>query len=254
MTLADTLGMALDPVLMAERVGLDLDPWQRDVLRSADQQIIMLVTRQGGKSTVSSLLALHQALYAPGSLVLLLSPTLRQSGELYAKVKGAYDALGRPVPAIKETELTLALANGSRIVSLPGTEGTIRGYSGVSLLVIDEASRVDDALYAAVRPMLAVSGGRIVALSTPWGRRGWFFEAWERGEDWRRFRITAEQCPRIPADWLEREKRAIGSLMYRQEYGCEFVETEASLYSYESIEAAASPSVQPLLGGKVFIP
>ncbi len=57
------------------------------------------------------------------------------------------------------------LENGSRIVSLPGTEGTIRSYSAVRLLLVDEASRVDDDTIAAVRPMLAVSGGQLIALS-----------------------------------------------------------------------------------------
>ena len=74
------------------------------------------------------------------------------------------------------TNRRLEFANGSRVLSLPGTERTVRGFSEVSLLVIDEAARVDDGLYYAVRPMLAVSGGRLVALSTPYGKRGWFHD------------------------------------------------------------------------------
>ena len=78
-----------------------------------------------------------------------------------------FNALGRPLPVVAESALRLELANGSRVVSLPGDEKNIRGYSGVTLLVIDEAARVADELYYAVRPMLAVSQGRLVALSTP---------------------------------------------------------------------------------------
>jgi hypothetical protein len=78
----------------------------------------------------------------PKSTVLLLSPSQRQSGELFKKVTNQYAALGCPVPALTETATQLQLANGSRIISLPGNEQTIRGYSGVKLLVIDEASRV----------------------------------------------------------------------------------------------------------------
>jgi hypothetical protein len=80
--------------------------------------------------------------------------------------------------AARATGQGLELGSGSRIVSLPGTEGTIRGYSAVSLLIGDEAARVSDALYYAVRPMLAVSQGRLLALSTPFGKRGWFCEEW----------------------------------------------------------------------------
>jgi hypothetical protein len=43
----------------------------------------------------------------------------------------------------------------------PGNEDTVRGYSGATLLLIDEAARVPDALYAAVKPMLATSGGEM---------------------------------------------------------------------------------------------
>ena len=83
--------------------------------------------------------------------------------------------------------LKAQMENGSRILALPGTEKTVRGYAQASLVVIDEAARVEDELIAAVRPMLAVSegGGRLIALTTPAGKRGWFFDAWtgDRGLD-----------------------------------------------------------------------
>jgi hypothetical protein len=147
-------------------------------------------------------------------LVLLLSPTLRQSGELFRdKVLRLYNALGRPIATIQESALSMALANGSRIVSLPGDEKNIRGYSGVSLLIVDEAARVEDALYFAIRPMLAVSKGRMVCLSTPFGKRGWFFESWTGPDLWDRYRIIANECPRITPDFLDEERRARGATM-----------------------------------------
>src|SRR5262245_13965497 len=180
--IAAELACALDPVLFARRAGLQPDPWQTDLLRSAGRQVILNCSRQSGKSTVSSLLALHEALYRAPALVLLLSPSLRPSQELFRKLRDALAALGPDAPALaEESALRLEWANGSRVVCLPGKEATIRGFSGVSLLVVDEASRVPDALYQAVRPMLAVSGGRIVLLSTPFGRRGFYFDVWEHG-------------------------------------------------------------------------
>jgi hypothetical protein len=183
-------------------------------------------------------------------LVLILSPTLRQSGEMFRdKVLRLYRALGRPVPARGETALTLTLANGSRVLSLPGEEGTTRGFSGVALLVIDEASRVSDELYAAVRPMLAVSGGRLLALSTPFGKRGWFYECWESGAGWGRVQITAEQCPRITPQFLAEEWQALGERWYRQEYLCSFEDVVDAVFSYEDIQAALSAEAKPLFGG-----
>jgi hypothetical protein len=116
---------------------------------------------------MSALIALHRVLYRPGSLVLCLAPALRQSQELFQKPAAFYRELRRPVPPTSEQRLSLELENGSRIITLPGSEKTIRGFSGVSLLLVDEAARVDDSLYYAVRPMLAVSGGSLLMLSTP---------------------------------------------------------------------------------------
>ncbi len=199
----------------------------------------MLACRQGGKSTASAALALREALLTPRSLVLLLSPTQRQSGELFRdKLLRLYDALDRPVPAARETALTLELANGSRVISLPENESGIRGFSGVRLLVIDEASRVSDSLYRAVRPMLAVSRGRLIALSTPFGKRGFFFEEWHGRNKWERVRITADQCPRIPRDFLRDEEAALGERWHRQEYYCSFEDTIDSVFSYEDIRDA----------------
>jgi hypothetical protein len=104
---------------------------------------------------------------------------LRQSIELYRAFHSMYSRLpGRPA-AQYETLTRLELENGSRIISLPGSERTIRALASVD--VLDEAARVDDELLAAIRPMLAVSRS-LFALSTPAGKRGWFYEQRLRGQ------------------------------------------------------------------------
>jgi hypothetical protein len=92
-------------------------------------------------------LAVHTALVQPGSLILLLSPSLRQSGELFKKVQAVYRCVVSSAQVEAESALRLELYSGSRIVSLPGAESTVRGYSKVSLLIVDEAARTDDGLY-----------------------------------------------------------------------------------------------------------
>jgi hypothetical protein len=233
--------------ILAEGLGALPDPWQTALLRTTPARTLLLCSRQAGKSTVAAALALRAALLVPASLVLLLSPTLRQSGELFRdKVLRLFHALGKPVPATRLTALTLELANGSRVVSLPGEEGTVRGYSGVALLVIDEAARVADALYAAVRPMLAVSGGRLVALSTPFGKRGWYYEAWAGGDRWGRVRVPAADCPRISPAFLAEERRAIGERWFRQEYECSFEDVVGAVFSHDAIMGMLSDEVRPL--------
>lgn len=240
---AADLAAALDPVVFARKLGFEPDPWQAELLRCADKRVLLNCSRQAGKSTVTALLTLHTAIYRPGSLTLLLSPSLRQSGELFRKVLDFFDLAAQSISE-SETRLSLELVNGSRVVSLPGKEGTIRGFSGVDLLIIDEAARASDDLYYAVRPMLAVSGGRLVALSTPFGRRGFFHQEWTEGQGWRRFEVPARKCSRISPDFLAEERQRMPDHVYRSEYECEFTENELSAFSYDDVMAATEESVQ----------
>jgi len=246
--LREDLRLALDRASFARALGLEPDPWQERLLRSSSDRVLLNCCRQSGKSTMSGLIALHRALYHPGSLILCLAPALRQSQELFGKVLGFYRDLGRPVSPQAERKLSLELENGSRIVTLPGSDKTIRGFSGVSLLILDEASRVADELYFAVRPMLAVSGGALMMLSTPYGKRGIFFEEWTGGAGWERFEVHASECPRISEEFLDEEREALPSWVYRQEYECSFEETEDAVFTYEMVERAVTPEVTPLFG------
>ena len=145
--------MALDRVAFArDGLGFTPDTWQTEALRWAGKRLMLNCCRQAGKSTIASILALHRALYYPGALVLLVSPSLRQSGELFRKVADLLAQLDHKPELTEDNRLSLRLANGSRVISLPSKEGTIRGFSGVDLIIEDESSRVPDELYRAVRP------------------------------------------------------------------------------------------------------
>jgi hypothetical protein len=246
-TRADLIAAAckLSAAAFSERAGIIPDPWQRRLLLSDANRILINCSRQSGKSTTIATLALHTALYTPKSLVLMLSPSQRQSGELFKKMLGVYRGTGRPVPAESETALSLTLSNRSRIVSLPGKEGVIRGYSGVRLLLIDEASRVPDDLYMSVRPMLAVSHGRLIAASTPFGTRGWWYEAWRSKEDWERYEVPASECPRISAAFLAEERRTMGDWWFQQEYMAMFLDSQSSAFRQADIDAALATDYAP---------
>ena len=246
--LADDLRMAIDRVAFARSVGIEPDDWQGDLLRSASERILLNCCRQSGKSTAAALIALHRALYHPGSLVLILAPAERQAKETFGKIAQAYLKQGHSVAPESYRKLGMWLANGSRVEALPGSERTIRGFSGVDLLVLDEAARVDDGLYFAVRPMLAVSGGALMMLSTPAGRRGVFFEEWTEGAGWERYEVPAEECPRISGAFLEQERCSLPRRVFDQEYRCVFVETEDAVFSFEDVAGALDPGVTPLFG------
>jgi hypothetical protein len=196
---------------------------------------------------VTAAKAIHQAQQTPGSLTLVVSPSARQSGEFVRKAEEFTRRLGVRVKGDGENEASIALPNGSRIVGLPGSEATIRGFSAVSLLLVDEAARVSDELYRAIRPMLAVSEGTLWLMSTPFGKRGFFHKAWVEGrDDWERYRVPATECPRIRREFLEEERAAMGERWFRQEYLCEFEDSVSTVFDTDLVRQAITDEVEPL--------
>ncbi|MDB4890455.1 MAG: hypothetical protein JWL61_2310 [Gemmatimonadetes bacterium] len=233
-------------VAFAALCGLEPDSWQVQVLTSQAPKQAFNCCRQSGKSTTAAVQALHEALYCPQSLALLLSPSLRQSSELFRKVIKLYQGLDDPpVGIVNESTLRVEFTNGSRVIALPGSESTTRGYSAATIVIIDEAARVQDELIAAVRPSLATTNGRLIALSTPAGRRGWFYETWQAGEGWERTRVEAKDCPRISATFLEDERRELGEFVFASEYCCEFQDISSSVFASDLIERALSDATVP---------
>jgi hypothetical protein len=244
---ADDDDSALAPsAWVAKHLGFTPDPVQTQVLDATAKRGILNCTRQWGKSTTSAAKAVHQAITRADSLTIVVSPTSRQSGEFVRKAASFLARMGIKPKGDGDNEISLAFPNGSRIVGLPGTEATVRGFSKVSLLLVDEASRVSDELYLAVRPMLAVSEGTLWLLSTPYGKRGFFYEVWTHGgPDWERVQVAAVDCPRIPVAHLQEEKRSMGDRYFRQEYGCEFTEVEDAVFNREMLERAFSHDIKP---------
>ncbi|MGZ4951491.1 MAG: phage terminase large subunit [Halobacteriota archaeon] len=242
-----TIETSTDPITFARQLNIEPDPWQRELLTSTDKYVILNCSRQSGKSTIVAILARYHAERNPDSLILILSPSQRQSGELLKKIIIFYRRLGGKG---NRESTTLELKNGSRIVALPGSESTTRGFSSPSLILLDEAAQVPDDLYCAARPMLAVSGGRIILLSTPRGKRGIFWRVWEHEADWRKVRVTAYECPRITKEFLERERRDIGDWWFAQEYLCEFRQNNDALFKEEWIcyyDPEATPDMDTII-------
>lgn len=245
--MARDLARALDPVLLARDSGIEPDAWQAAALRSEAKRMLLLCSRQSGKTTTTGLIGLDTALHKPASLTLILSPSQRQSAEMQRTVMAMHRNL-KGAPGLRQDSVLRAeFDNGSRIIALPGTEKTVRGYAAADLVIIDEAARVDDELIAAVRPMLATSNGRLIALTTPAGKRGWFHDAWNGEDDqWHRVKVTAAQCPRISAEFLADELKELGPQRFSEEYDLVFRDDDEAVFPAGVVAAAFTSLVEPL--------
>ena len=198
-------------------------------------RLLLNATRQSGKSTVAALKAAWTVLQ--GGLAVVVSPSLRQSGFLFRKL--ARHLVASEAAFRRETMTEVELVSGGLAVSLPGDRpAMLRGLSlrhdGPAVLIVDEASRVRDELWATISPMLAAApAAQQILLSTPAGASGEFHRAWSSDEDWERVQITADQCPRISAAHLAAERIRLGDALYRQEYFGAFVSAPGSVFDAE---------------------
>jgi Terminase large subunit, T4likevirus-type, N-terminal len=250
LSLARDLTLALDPVAFAQAAGIEPDPWQANALANPPRRGLWCCSRQSGKTTTAATKALHVAAFEPGALIILVAPAQRQSAELLRTIRllhGKVDGL----PELRgDSVLRIEMENGSRILALPGDGGgkTIRGLANARLVIVDEAARVDDELFASVRPMLATNrDGAMILLSTPAGRRGAFYELWHNNDPtWTRVRVPASECPRIDPEFLAEERRELGEARYSEEYQLAFIDSDTSAFSTAIIDSAFTNEVLPL--------
>ena len=231
-------------------LNIEPDENQCKVLEVDDRNIVLNCSRQWGKSTTAAIKAAHHALVHPDSTIVVVSKTLRQSGELMLKVERFLDQAKVESSGDGINPISLVLPNRSRILAVPAEEANIRGISAVHLLIIDEAARVKDSLYKAARPMLATTNGKIMLLSTPWAKTGFFFDEWRKGDlaEWFKLAIPATECPGTTQSFLDNERKRMGSRYFKQEYLCEFLDSEYQIFTREMLEACLDDSVKPLPG------
>lgn len=252
MKLSDELLATLDGVTFARTLlGFDPDPVQEALLREDPPQLILNCSRQWGKSTVTAAKAVHRAWSRPESLTLVVAPSERQTGEFVRKASAFVRRLGIKPRGDGYNAISLLMPNGSRMVSVPAREATSRGFSDVSLLIVDEAARVPDEHYSAMTPALDKFNGDLWLLSTPWGKSGFFWRTWS-GEDpdWLRVSVKATDCPRLPARFLEKQLKEKGDAVFRREFLCEFMDADQSLFDRDMLNGLVQAELKPLWPGR----
>ena len=289
------------------QMAMEPDPWQERLLRDQARHIGTMASRQAGKSQTVGVKILHHAKVVRRAMVVIGSPSQRQSAELLAKAiechylnvggdeeiasfaswQGDQRRTVAPASALDflsdltekatkreaageydadveaQSKLELRLTNRSRIVAVPGRSGaTVRGYSSLTMLVVDEAAFAPVEFFQATFPMLAVSGGQVILLSTPHAKIGPFYDImqtedaaaatpdWDDGkpareqEDaWRKYVVPWTDCPRITPAFIEAERRRYGDHYVAREYECKFMEGQLMAFTHAEIAAMDDDSV-----------
>ncbi len=246
----DVLRQVVDlPYYGRRRLGFHCDAQQFELFRRCSRRTLLNCSRQSGKSTAAALKATHCAHWRPGVTILVTAPTKQQTRELLRKVRTFATLAGL---ARRGDRFCVEFSNGSRIIGVAADEDSIRGFSAVALVIVDEAARVADEVYYALLPMLAVSNGSLWLLSTPKGKRGFFHAEWASPETeqgsagWVKVRIKGADCPRISAEFLAAQKKRLGERRYAQEYECLFVDLDRGAFDPEVVRKAFRGDIKPL--------
>ena len=246
MTKFALLLQALDiPRFGRQKCAFTCDSHQADLLHRASKRTILNCSRQVGKSTIAALKAVHTAHHKPNVTVIVTSPTKQQSRELIRKIRTFAYIAGSSLRGGRDS---VDIKNGSRVLAIAADEDTVRGFSAVSLLIIDEAARVSDEVYFALLPSLAVSGGAVWLLSTPKGKRGFFYAEWHTAEieGWTTMKLSAHDCARIKPDFLAKQKRRLGEHRFMQDYECYFLDSTQGMFHADTVRNAFKETISSL--------
>lgn len=237
------------PAEWAVTLGFIPDPVQARVLNSTASRLILLTTRQWGKSSVAAIRALWQAIFFTGSLILVVAPTQKQAAELTHKIYQFVERLGLQATGGGAGQLALHLPNNSRIIGLPDMPQNIRGYSAPDLILVDEAAFFHgDEILESLMPMLATRPDACIWLmSTPHSQSGFFYDAWRHPETaWTRISVTAAEIPnRISPEFLAAEQLR-NPTKYLREYCCQFIALDDGLFNRDDLVDLLTDEVQSL--------
>ena len=234
---AENLWNAPDVIAYVERkLEIKLDDWQKEYIMHEGNTVVR-AGRQSGKSFAESLRVALFALLHPKTQTLIIASVDRQSIELLEKVKSQIMGIDKRQIKGRPTFHKIELTNGSKIIAEPAgqTGYGLRGFT-VDKLVADEAHYIPDAVFVAIRPMLATTGGTLDLLSTPRGNEGFFYDCFE-SDDFHKIHIKSEDCPRITQDFLDQEKKRMTKLEYCQEYEAEFLDSLQQFFPKDLIDS-----------------
>jgi hypothetical protein len=230
-------------------------PYQAAFLNDTSPKRIVLKARQVGMSNAIAIEALHKALNWPDQQILFVSRNGQLAQQLITYCQHTLARIDVPFSLEQENLTTLAFTNGSRILSLPASPATGRGFPATDVYLDEFAfAEYDQLIYESIVPALSTSG-RLTLLSTPNGRGNMFFRLWAglEGGDWSRHTVHWSQCPRYDEAWAERQRQTMTRQAFAQEYECDFVMSGEAVFDAEDLAKCAQGYVAGREGCERFV-
>lgn len=212
-----------------------LDPWQKEVLE-CKKDMCIISGRQCGKSTIVSILAAETAIKNPNQYILIGAYVIDQTELLFWKIKDYMHVKHEKQIKGRPTLHFMELKNGSKIIckAIGDTGAGMRGPTA-TMIIIDEAAFVPDRAWIAIEPIISVSKGRTVLLSTPQGKKGFFYEA-SINPDYFVKIVSARNCPRHTKEFLDKKEAELSPVAFATEYLGEFIDDYNRKFTEDWIE------------------
>ena len=226
-----------------------LDPWQKEYIETdPDQDCFLLCGRQVGKTTAMSIKAVELCVkhFKKGEFVLINSITEKQAYHMlakahaYAQAKYPREILNRGPD--KPTKHRLMFKDGPGILCYAAGETGegLRGFT-VKKLMSDEGARMSEEYYIATMPMMSVIKGSMDISSTPAGKNHKdgttkFFYKCSLDPKFKKFYVSAEDCPRHTQEFLDSARERLSRLAYAQEYLAVFTDELRRLFDDDMIK------------------
>jgi hypothetical protein len=228
------IAVSLDPIERFRVAMGEPRTFQLDLLTSNSQRVIAAASRQLGKST--SIACIAWDAFLRGLTVVVIAPTDKQAKEFLLRVKAFRDADPFAPQGIQflKTEVN-ALNHRGRILAMPATESA-RGFTA-DVLILDEAAYIGDDEIAAILPLRNKLTGRLIAISTPNLREGWFYERWAYPNGYHKVFGHYRDVPELAAI-IERERGDMSAHRFAREYDCQFVGSGEPLVSHAVLDRA----------------
>jgi hypothetical protein len=209
--------------LLAAFYGLSLTDAERAIVKaltgrdsipqSAFQELWQAIGRRGGKTQAAALIATYEALFvdhrdrlSPGEIatVMAIAADRKQARSVMRYVSGLVN--GNPMLAksiVRESGEAIEFDNRSCIEVHTASHRAVRGYT-LSCVILDEiafwhveGANPDREIVTGLRPGLATLGGKLIALSSPYARRGVLWDTFKRHYAGTGDRVLVAQAPTL---------------------------------------------------------